>query len=178
MDRNLNFAAIDFETANREPNSACAIGVSIVRDGRLVDTVTSLIKPPSRYFEFTYIHGLTWQDVRKAPDFGEVWQELWPLIADLDHFAAHNAPFDRKVLQTCCRAHGIPVPEKKFVCTVQVARAMFSIRPTKLPNVCARLDIPLNHHDAHSDAEACARILIAAAAAGWNGGHVVQGRSQ
>ena len=178
MDQNLNFAAIDFETANREANSACAIGVSIVRDGRLVDTVTRLIRPPSRHFEFTYIHGLTWQMVRNEPDFEEVWQELWPLIDDLDHFAAHNAPFDRKVLQACCRTYGLPVPAKKFVCTVQVARTTFSIYPTKLPNVCAHLDIPLNHHDAESDAEACARILIAAAAAGWNEGRVARGRSR
>ena len=177
MVQDLNFAAIDFETANRDANSACAIGVSIVRDGRLVDTVTRLIRPPSRYFEFTYIHGLTWKDVREAPDFGEVWREIWPLIADLDHFAAHNAAFDRKVLQACCQSHGLSVPAKRFVCTVQVARATFSIRPTRLPNVCAHLDIPLNHHDAESDAEACARILIAAAAAGWGAKRVTRNRS-
>ncbi|MFA5187667.1 MAG: exonuclease, partial [Patescibacteria group bacterium] len=34
--------------------------------------------------------------------------------------------------------------------------------PTKLPDVCRRLKIPLNHHDAASDAEACARIVMAA----------------
>jgi DNA polymerase-3 subunit epsilon len=31
-----------------------------------------------------------------------------------------------------------------------------------LKSVCRRLGIALNHHDAGSDAEACARIVIAA----------------
>lgn len=35
-----------------------------------------------------------------------------------------------------------------------------------LPDVCARLGIELNHHDALSDAEACARIAIAAGMGG------------
>jgi DNA polymerase-3 subunit epsilon len=31
-----------------------------------------------------------------------------------------------------------------------------------LPNVCSYLGIPLDHHNAASDAEACARIVLAA----------------
>jgi DNA polymerase-3 subunit epsilon len=32
----------------------------------------------------------------------------------------------------------------------------------KLSSVCEHLDIPLNHHEAGSDAEACARIILQA----------------
>jgi DNA polymerase-3 subunit epsilon len=56
-----------------------------------------------------------------------------------------------------------------FVCTVQVAREVWDIRPTKLPDVCGHLGLSLKHHSANSDAEACARILIAARTAGWKG---------
>ena len=34
----MDFAAIDFETANECPSSVCSVGVVIVRDGRIVDT--------------------------------------------------------------------------------------------------------------------------------------------
>ena len=34
-----DFAAIDFETANRERSSVCSVGAVIVRDGRIVDRV-------------------------------------------------------------------------------------------------------------------------------------------
>ena len=47
------------------------------------------------------------------------------------------------------------------------AVGMGSVRPTKLPDVCNYLGIDLRHHQADSDAEACAQIVIAAQAAGW-----------
>ena len=35
-----DFAAIDFETANNERTSVCSVGVVIVRDGEIVDSIT------------------------------------------------------------------------------------------------------------------------------------------
>jgi DNA polymerase-3 subunit epsilon len=43
-----------------------------------------------------------------------------------------------------------------------LARKKWKLYPTKLPDVCRYLDIPLNHHEALSDAMACAKIVIAA----------------
>lgn len=40
-----NFAAIDFETANQQRTSVCSVGIVIVRDGEIVDSYYSLIKP-------------------------------------------------------------------------------------------------------------------------------------
>ena len=40
-----DFAAIDFETANGERTSVCAVGVVVVRGGEVVDSFYSLIKP-------------------------------------------------------------------------------------------------------------------------------------
>ena len=70
------FAAIDFETANGYRHSACAVGVSIVEGGRIVDSLDSLICPPDTWFKFTHIHGLTWDDVCEATTFDEVWSDL------------------------------------------------------------------------------------------------------
>ncbi|MBK7251657.1 MAG: hypothetical protein IPI06_12545 [Gammaproteobacteria bacterium] len=78
-----------------------------------------------------------------------------------------NAPFDNSVLASCCRTYQLPDIRRPFVCTVRVAREVWNIRPTRLPDVCTRLNIPLRHHQADSDAEACARIVMAAERAGW-----------
>lgn len=163
-----SFAAIDFETANYSQRSACAIGVVIVRDGQVVDRVNQLIRPPSRDFTFTHIHGLTWQDVRDAPTFAELWPELSARLIGVAFLAAHNAPFDRGVLAACCASYGLPTVETPFACTVRIARSVWSIHPTRLPDVCRHLGIRLRHHDAGSDAEACANIVLAAMASGWN----------
>jgi len=164
------FVAIDFETANRAADSACAVGVVKVVAGRVVDREVRRIRPPSPHFAFTHIHGLTWAHVREAPDFGAVWPTLLPLLKGAAFIAAHNAPFDRSVLTACCRTYGHAPPHQPFVCTVQLARAQWRIYPTRLPDVCRRLGLDLNHHEALSDALACAGIVIRAQADGWRHG--------
>lgn len=157
------FVALDFETADRYRDSACSIGLVRVEQGQVVDRAHYLIRPPRRLFEFTHIHGITWQQVANQPDFAERWPAIAAMLAGADFLAAHNASFDRSVLNACCRAYGIVPAIPEFVCTVKLARQAWNIRPTKLPNVCDYLGIPLNHHDALSDAEACAKIAIASA---------------
>lgn len=161
------FAAIDFETAARGRESACAVGLAVVRDGRVARVERRLIRPPAREFVFTHVHGLTWEDVRDAPAFDEVWAGLSPMIAGLDFLAAHNAPFDRGVLAACCARYRLPPPAHPFICTARLARDVLGMRPARLSDVCRRLSIPLDHHEAGSDAEACARIVLAAAERGW-----------
>lgn len=158
----MAFVALDFETANRRPESACAIGVVRVEQGRIVAREHHLIQPPDDWFEFSYLHGISFEDVRTAPRFPEAWQLVRPLFDAVDFVAAHNAPFDSNVLAASCDYYGLPNPGFSFVCTVRLARQQFGIFPTKLPLVCEHLGIDLSHHNALSDAEACARIVLAA----------------
>lgn len=163
-----SFAAIDFETADNGADSACAVAVVVARAGRIERSFSRLIRPPRRRMMFTHIHGITWDDVKDQPDFPTLWPELAGIIGGVDFLAAHNAPFDRRVLASCCHAYGLASPLTPFLCTVQVARDMWDIRPTKLPDVCRYLCLPLNHHDALSDATACANIVLAALADGYD----------
>jgi DNA polymerase III subunit epsilon len=163
------FAAIDFETANYSPDSACAVGLVMVKGKRIIHREQHLIRPPYRDFVFTYIHGLTWEDVQDAATFSEVWPKMHDTIKEVSFLAAHNASFDRKVLEACCQRSRRKQPSQSFLCTVKLARSVWNIHPAKLPNVCSHLKIPLQHHKAISDAEACARIVIAARKAGWQG---------
>ncbi len=158
----MKLVAIDFETANHDPGSACAVAVAVVEDRAIRGTRHWLIRPPTAEFVFTYIHGIDWAQVADKLEFASVWNELEPLITGADYLVAHNAPFDRRVLMQCCRNAGRPAPAIPFLCTVRMARDAWGIYPTKLPDVCRKLRIPLNHHDALSDATACAKIAIAA----------------
>jgi DNA polymerase-3 subunit epsilon len=158
----MNFTAIDFETANYYGDSACAVGLVKVNDGKIVETKSFLIRPPSKWFYFTYVHNITWDDVKNKPTFDEVWPEIQKFFVGIDFLVAHNASFDKGVLEACCRKYSIEIPNKKFKCTVQLARKTWEIFPTKLPNVCEYLGIELDHHEPLSDALACARIAIRA----------------
>jgi DNA polymerase-3 subunit epsilon len=161
------FAAIDFETANYNADSACAVGVVVISDGRVVHRQERLIRPPSSEFIFTHIHGLTWSDVAAEPTFAEIWPELRALLKQVDFLAAHNASFDKRVLINTCASYGLVAPKNPFVCTMDLARNRWNIYPTRLPDVCRWLSISLNHHNALSDAEACANIVLAAEREGW-----------
>lgn len=157
-----SFVAIDFETADYVSDSACSIGLVKVTDGVIVKSITKLIRPPRERIVFSYLHGITWSHVRNEPTFKELWPILSEELVGAEFLAAHNAGFDRKVLSTCCMMAGLVVPTLRFECTVRLARATWDLRPTKLPDVCRFLNIPLKHHDAGSDSEACAKIVLAA----------------
>jgi DNA polymerase-3 subunit epsilon len=118
----LNFVAIDFETANYERDSACAVGFVKVVDNEIVDKVVHLIRPPTRDFVFTHIHGLTWSDVAESANFGELWPNIELLFEGVEFLVAHNASFDKGVLNACCASYGIPTPSLPFQCSVQIAR--------------------------------------------------------
>lgn len=162
----MDFVAIDFETADTARDSACAVGLARVRDGRVAETAYTLIRPPQRRVRFTEIHGITWADVRDAPVFGTAWPQVAPLLEGAAFLAAHHAPFDRSVLRASCRAAGLLPPPLPFLCTVRLARQTWGFRPARLNNVCEALAIPLQHHHALSDALACAEIVLAAARTG------------
>ena len=158
----MKFIAIDFETATCSADSACALGIVSIEKGRITKSEHRLIRPPRRHFTFSYLHGISWTDVKAEPTFIKVWEGLTPLWEGADYFLAHNAPFDRNVLAACCSAVGQCSPEVPFICTVQIARSHWNIRPTNLPAVCAQLGIALDHHNAASDALACALIALRA----------------
>jgi DNA polymerase-3 subunit epsilon len=158
-----NFVAIDFETADLGRDSACAVGLVKVFNGEIIKRESHLIRPPRRTFIFSDIHGIVWSHVAKKPTFAALWPKLKKSLAGAEYLVAHNASFDSGVLSACCAAAGVKAPAVPFLCTVKLARRAWSIRPTKLPDVCRHLGLKLNHHEALSDAEACANIVLAAA---------------
>lgn len=113
------FVAIDFETANYDPTSACGVGVARVQDGRVVLVTSRLIRPPMNDFHFDELHGIACRAVASAPDFGIVWSSLAPELEDAGFLAAHNASFDRSVLEACCLMAGLASPKLPFVCSMQ-----------------------------------------------------------
>ena len=70
-----DFTAIDFETANRYPTSACSIGIVVVQDGEITEEFSHLIKPEPYYFnkKFIEIHGITPVMVKDAPSIGFIF---------------------------------------------------------------------------------------------------------
>jgi DNA polymerase III subunit epsilon len=161
------WVAIDFETATREPTSACALGVAVVRGGRVAERASWLIQPPFNEYEFwnTRVHGIGPDDTELAPDFREIWFQLQPMLA-YGPLLAHNASFDMRVLRALISSLELPAPAIHYVCTVSMARKAFPhLSSHKLNVVCDHCGIALMHHDAASDATACANVALECATA-------------
>ena len=154
------FTAIDFETANNDRRSACSIGIVTVEDMKITGAVEYLIKPPNSYFKYTYMHGITWNDVKAAPDFSELWPEIKKYFQDIDYVAAYNASFDMGVLKACCKKYRISMPEITYKCALKLARSRLKLKGYSLAEACKFYNIELNHHNALSDSLGCAELMI------------------
>lgn len=157
--------AIDFETANYSRASAIALGLSVIKADRVIETKSWLFRPPGETIyirpDFTDIHGIAAEDLEDKPSFDDIWPEARDYLQGAAWLLAHNAGFDRNVLHAMTAWYGIEPPRFKWQCTVNIARATWpNLDNHKLSTVCEHLSIPLRHHDPASDAEACARIFL------------------
>ena len=159
----LDFAAIDFETANSESSSVCSVGIVVVQGGEVVDTFYSLIQPEPNYYNYfcQRVHGLSCQDTDDAPVFPRVWEQIEPLIEGLP-LVAHNARFDQGCLKAVFRVYQMDYPDYVFYDTLKASRKAFPDAPNhQLHTIAALCGFDLkNHHHALADAEAAAAIAI------------------
>ncbi|MDA3147546.1 3'-5' exoribonuclease [Leucobacter sp. UCMA 4100] len=164
----IDFTAIDFETANSSSASACQVGLVRVRGGAVVEREDWLIKPPEQHATFepfnVHLHGVSEAMTRGA----ERWEEQLPRLLDFvgsDVVVAHNAGFDMGVIRASCSVTVQPTPKFKYLCSVQVSRKTYDIPSHSLPFAAAEAGFTeFQHHNALADAEACAAIIVDAAA--------------
>ena len=159
----MNFIAMDFETANRFPESACSLALVMVRDNKIVDRFYTVINPQMPFdARNIQVHQITAEDVKNAPTMAEVWPKISQLYQPGMLVAAHNARFDTNVMKQSLARYSIGEPHYLVIDTLATSRALEADLPNhKLDTVSDALNINLwHHHNALSDSEACAEILI------------------
>ena len=157
--------AIDFETANEERRSACAIGLAWIETGAVVRREHRLIRPKKMRFSphNIRVHGIRPEDVCDKPEFPEVLSEFLPDISG-SLILAHNAAFDIEVLCATLREYRQLFPEFGYYCTMDISRRLWpELSSVSLDSVARHFGIKFQHHDPAEDAFACAEIAIIAA---------------
>ncbi len=155
------YIAFDVETPNRFNTRISAIGISVIEDGRIVDSFFSYVNPEQYFDSFNVqLTGIDEETVANAPTFPELWEMIQPIM-DSGMLVAHNAQFDMSVLKNCLRDYGIVwKPKAKAICTVLIGRSILPNISHRLNNMCDYYGICLDHHQADSDSRACAEILL------------------
>lgn len=149
------FTAINFETATGYGNSICQVGLVRMENGIIVKEINILVQPPDNYYwsRFTDIHGISAKDTANAPTFAQVWRQITPYIENQNVIAHNGFGFDFPVLDKTLNYYDLHIPDYNKFCTYKIYRL-------NLSNLCEEHNIPLNHHDALSDAKACGELYF------------------
>ena len=142
------YIVFDVETPNSANNRMSAIGISAIKDNKIVANYFSLVDPETHFDYFnTQLTGIDSEKVKDAPNFAELWKKIEPIMSK-GILVAHNAVFDMGVLRSCLQSYGITwKTSAEYLCTVQIGSLV-------LPGIA------LDHHQADSDSRACAEILL------------------
>lgn len=159
MDR---YTVFDLEMPNRDGNRISAIGICVIENGQITEHYYSLVDPQCKFDKFTIkITGITPELVKGEPTFPDVWEEVKELFED-SIIVAHSVQGDMYVLSRCLQSYGIlwkPVVE--CACTLELGNICYpDFQSHKLDAMCEALDIELDHHNAGSDAEGAAKLLL------------------
>lgn len=155
------FTIIDFETANKSPDSVCQIGLVTVSNGRIINEQSFLIRPPYRKFIFSDVHGITYEDVKDALTFGELWSKIKKFIEG-QTIAAYNLVFDWRCLTSTMNYYGLGRPSCEAFDVLANVKQIDTIdfENHKLITIADKLGLKHNPHDALSDARVTAEIQI------------------
>src|ERR1700722_9654707 len=166
LGRNLRaggFVALDFETATSSRDSACAVAIAVVKDGRVSDVSKWLIQPPcNEYDGFNIaIHGITPEATSSSPSLEEVWPEVLQWI-DGRPIVAHYAPFTPSVPRHSLSAPEDEWPELTYYCTCALARRAWPGRLSyRLPDLASECGLTFEHHEPGADAATAGELAIA-----------------
>ncbi|MBL4747044.1 MAG: 3'-5' exonuclease [Flavobacteriaceae bacterium] len=161
----MTFTAIDFETATAFRNSACAVGIVTVENGKIIEEFHTLIKPPNNEYNWrnTQVHGITSNDTRNALTFEAVFPEIQKRLQG-KIIVAHNESFDRSVLKKTMENYYLDYEAlnlaSRWECTMKLCKANDKYPSGKLNECCLVANIELIHHEALSDARACAALYL------------------
>ncbi|MBT2554410.1 exonuclease domain-containing protein [Arthrobacter sp. ISL-5] len=160
----ISFTAIDFETANSNRGSVCAVGLVKVRDGRIVDKASWLIKPPPGIDHFdpinVEVHGISERDVVHAADWEMSIEGILQFACE-DHLVAYDAPYDASVMRKATEHLRLDLPAKDFYCAQELARTQLELTKHHLNDVLEALKLPPVHHpEPGTNALACANVVL------------------
>lgn len=156
------FIAFDLEMPGQKDLRISAIGITVVEGGEIVGNYYHLVNPETEFDPFVIdLVGITPEMVENEPTFPEIWREIEDIM-DSGILVAHGAAGDLKTLCACLSHYGIKWKDKiPYLCTCDIGIAFYPhLEHYSLDFLCEHIGVDLNHHNALSDSEGCARLII------------------
>ncbi len=160
----IDFLALDVETANADLSSICQIGVVTFGGGEVVNRWGTLINPQD-YFDGmnVSIHGITADAVASAPTYVAIDPVLREMFSG--KIVVTHTAFDQASLRKCAAKYAVPELDCIWLDSARVARRaweQFRQSGYGLSNLALEFDIQYRAHDAVEDARVCGEVVIRA----------------
>lgn len=125
-----------------------------VENGEIVHELNRLVQPPNNqyFYKNIEVHGIEPEDTASAPTFDDLWYLMKNHI-DYQVVVAHNSSFDVNCLRATLAYYDLAQPQFEERCTLRIFKRGLAFLSKKYK-------IPLDHHDALSDAKACAMLYL------------------
>lgn len=109
----LNFCILDTETTGLS-NIDEIVEIAIIdKEGNTL--INQLIKPTKTIpSEAINIHGITNDEVKKAPTFNTIWPKVRKILKEQQNIVVYNANFDMKMITQSCQKHGTTPKLNRF----------------------------------------------------------------
>lgn len=164
--KKYDIAVLDFETMNNNSDSPCEIGISLIKDLKIVDEYHSYINPPNNEYNLqnAKIHKISRECIAKAPEFEHVYNDIKTLILNSHIVIAHNAHFDVSVLKSTIEKSNLPSIEYMYLDSINIIKNYINSKKVNLETLCDLYNIDKrNLHSALNDAQALSKIMISIA---------------
>ena len=154
-----DYVVLDLENPNFRQNSICAIGIILVRDNKAVEKIYSLINPEDTFDRINMdITKIAPHMVKDSPTLPEFWPKIRDLLTN-NVVIGHNITYDLKLISKSLQRYQIPIPDFKYMCTLQLSRKFLDLPSYKLENIAKKLHIIYNPHNAIEDARAAFELF-------------------
>jgi len=161
--QNNEIVVFDFETTGLDAtiNEIVEIGAVKIKDGKIIETFETLIKPKNSITEeTTKIHGITNEMVENAPSIEQALPDFYKFTRGAV-LSAYNIAFDYNFLHIAAKRQQYNFNNRQVDTMHLATKHLKGLKNYKLKTVAEHLGISLEHaHRAIHDTTATAEIFI------------------
>ena len=158
-----DFVAFDIEMPTQAVFAISAIGITVVKDGRISDRFYSLVDPQTKFSKYVVeLIGITPEMVKGAPTLPQLWKRISAYFTNGSLIVSHGAHGDILTLAAALNRYGIEWGgEISYLCTCDLTLGESpDLEHHSLDYLCEHFGVELLHHNAQSDSDGCAEVLL------------------
>ncbi|MDO4587264.1 MAG: exonuclease domain-containing protein [Planctomycetia bacterium] len=160
----LDLENIIYSNNNQTYRIPCAYAMVKYQANQRTSTCFGLIQPPENYYDEHTIqyHHINPSMTKDIPFFPDCWDLIKYFVGDLPVIAHFFGFSERNILTDATQFYHLDLPNwLQCGCTGEMAMKLEDENQSKgLFSLAKKYNLPLNHHNALSDAEACLQLAL------------------